>query len=186
MSRNQIDVHVNREPTQSLEVSEPALSVHESVDLVLHGHGQPAHVHCRLEGALADVASIDETNHYVEGHERTVVPVTLSAADDAVSGSIVVTSGYGMLEETVEVSVEPDSSPVLVDESLASPSADGGKGLFERVPARVVGLVLVAVLGVAVAGVMGSSVGGFLGLVLFVVATLVIAGVTGSVLTARG
>ncbi|MCU4926690.1 hypothetical protein OB905_11965 [Halobacteria archaeon AArc-dxtr1] len=182
-----IAIDVNRNGGESLAASTDAVSVSGSFDLLLRGHSVPAHAHCRIDGDLDAVASIDHSNHYVKPDERLAIPVTVAEIDDPVTGTLSVSIGYGTETVDVEVTAEPAPSPIDVDETLSTPSREPAESTaLERVvddstidPATLgvvalgvaalgIGLATTAVVGgvVAVAGLLavlaGVGVAGFL------------------------
>ncbi|AFZ72089.1 DUF7524 family protein [Natronobacterium gregoryi] len=131
MLSNEVTVHVNRGESDTLELESADgdrldLEVSRSFRLTLRGHETPAHVHCRLDGGLSHIASIDHPNYYVGPGDVTSVPVEIDAdgVDALVEGQLEVLTGYGSESVTVEVIVTPGSARIDVDESLAEPSRD--------------------------------------------------------------
>lgn len=124
MSGTEVTVHVNRGAADELEAESDALETSESFVLLLAGHGTPAHVHCRLGGDLERIATIGETNYYVEPDGVTAVPVTVTAdaIDRPVNGHLEVLTGYGSESLSIAVTVTPGPPDVDVDESLAEPA----------------------------------------------------------------
>lgn len=166
MTETQVTVAVNRGEDRSLSVETDTLEVSSSFDLVLTGHRTPAHVHCRLDETLDAVASLEETNQYVEADDRTVVPVTLEAVDESVTGELEVTTAYGEETETITVTVTPDPSPVAVDERLASPVTRSGHRLVGSDTLTVLGTAAVVI---AAAGITAAVIGGPLGVIGFII-----------------
>ncbi|MFB6160852.1 MAG: hypothetical protein ABEJ61_06705 [Haloferacaceae archaeon] len=125
------------------------------VDLTNHGDG--VHVHLNLAGDLARVASLPETNHYVEADSTTTVAVDVSPVDEPVAGELRIATGYGSEEVAVDVTVTPFEGPaeVEVDEDLATPSADAPTQAIDPEPEGALAggpsLSMLAVAGLAVA-----------------------------------
>lgn len=174
MPTTQVEVAVNPDPETRLAIETDSVTVDTSFDVVIKGVESPAHVHIRLDETLEGVASLEETNHYVAADETTVVPVTVTDVDEQVIGTLEVTTGYGETTETIDVTVEPNPSPVLVDETLADP-VDGDGGLPLTRHSLWVGLVALLVIAVAALG--ATRIGGTVGVIGFVI-------VLGSVATA--
>ncbi|SDQ35198.1 DUF7524 family protein [Natronobacterium texcoconense] len=132
MLSNEVTVHVNRGESDTLELEstptgdELELEVSRSFTLTLQGHETPAHVHCRLDGDLSRIASIDHPNYYVGPGDVTSVPVEIEpdGVEDLVEGQLEILTGYGSESVTVDVTVTPGSARIDVDESLAKPSRD--------------------------------------------------------------
>lgn len=121
---SEVTVHVNRGSADSLETAVGSVETRGSFELRLQSHGPPAHVHCRLDGDLARIATLETSNYYVEPDGETVVPVrvTAEAIDAPIEGTLEVLTGYGSESLTIPVRVEPAPSGVDVDESLAEPA----------------------------------------------------------------
>lgn len=134
--------------------------------------GPPAHVHLRFDDALAEVASVDEPNHFVPAEGSHAIPVSVRRGDgDPVSGHLAVVTGYGAEETTVPIRVTPESE-VPVDEDLAKPAAATEQspdvGTPDSVPLVALGLGL-ALVGVAVAVAVDDAVAPLLGVAAVVV-----------------
>ena len=117
-----LPVHVNRDELHDVAVP-TSFETTGTFDVRLVNHGQPLHVHLHLDDDLSAVASLDATNHYVDGESER--RVTVSIRDGAtVRGKPKVVSGYGAQTRYVDVIVtEPDEQEgsVRVDDSLAEP-----------------------------------------------------------------
>lgn len=117
-----LPVHVNREELHDIAVP-TSFETTGTFDVRLINHGQPLHVHLHLDDDLSAVASIEATNHYVDG--ETERRVSISVREGAtVRGKLKVVSGYGAQTRYVDVIVtEPDEEEgsVRVDDSLAEP-----------------------------------------------------------------
>ncbi|AGB36883.1 DUF7524 family protein [Natronococcus occultus] len=173
-----VTVHVNRGSPERLEAATATFETAEPFTLLLEGHDTPTHVHCRLDENLARVASLPQSNYYVEADARTPVPIDIdpSAIDDPVQGYLEVSTGYGAESAAIAVTIEPGPDRVEVDESLAQPnrsptentrSAESSKPLFEDVelpgglqPTTLAALALggvALVLALAVAAIAGGT-----------------------------
>ncbi|QFU83201.1 DUF7524 family protein [Natronorubrum aibiense] len=169
MSREVI-VHVNRGAGDSLESAVGHLEVRGSFDLRLQSHGTPAHVHCRLDGDLERIASLPESNYYVDADDELVVLIRVDAEaiDRPVEGTLEVLTGYGSESIAIPVTVKPAPGDVDVDDSLAKPQSTPEPGLLERVgtgtgigiePATL-GVVALGLVAVAIAAMTAATIGG--------------------------
>ncbi|MDS0474315.1 hypothetical protein [Natrinema sp. 1APR25-10V2] len=124
MSEPEVTVHVNRGAADELEASSATLETHESFGLRLQGHESPAHVHCRLDGDLERIASVDRSNYYVEPNGVTTVPIAVDAdgIDRPIEGTLEVLTGYGSESISIGVTVVSGPPAVDVDETLAEPA----------------------------------------------------------------
>lgn len=150
----ELPVHVNREELHSLDV-QPSFEADGSFDVRLLNHGESIHVHLHLDDGLSRVASIDATNHYVEGESARVVRVDVNedALDsEEIRGKLKVVSAYGAQTRWIDVALsEPDEDEgaVRVDESLARPPADetdGEPSILARPELAVLALGFVALV----------------------------------------
>jgi hypothetical protein len=118
-----VTVHVNRDSPERLEAATATFETAESFTLLLEGHDSPTHVHCRLDDELARVASIPQSNYYVETDARTPVPIEVEAGglEDPVQGYLEVSTGYGAESAAIAITVEPGPDRVEIDESLSKP-----------------------------------------------------------------
>lgn len=123
---DELPVHISREEIHDLAVPE-SFSAEGTFDVVFRNHGQSVHVHVHLEGDLAAVASIDASNHYVEGESQRAVRINVNTdrlPDVPVTGKLKLVSAYGATTRWVDVEVTPpvgNEGSVEVDESLAEP-----------------------------------------------------------------
>lgn len=168
MSREVI-VHVNRGAGDSLESAVGHLEVRGSFDLRLQSHGTPAHVHCRLDGDLERIASLPESNYYVDADDELVVLIRVDAEaiDRPVEGTLEVLTGYGSESIAIPVTVKPAPGDVDVDDSLAKPSQSTPEpGLLERVGTGIgiepatLGVVALGLVAVAIAAMTAATIGG--------------------------
>lgn len=154
-----LPVHVNRDELHSLEI-QPSLEAHGSFDVRLVNHGESVHVHLHLDDGLSQVASIDASNHYVEGETARAVRVAVDEAalgEDPLRGKLKVAVGYGAETRWIDVELaEPtdDDTEVTVDESLTTPpptTEEPEPSVLQRpeVPVLALGVVALAVALVA-------------------------------------
>lgn len=151
-----LPVHVNREELHDIAVP-TSFETTGTFDVRLVNHGQPLHVHLHLDDDLSTVASLEATNHYVDGESER--RVTITVRDGAtVHGKLKVVSGYGAQTRYVDVIVtEPDEEEgsVRVDESLAEPqpvAEDQTEGLVADGPVVPVAALAIGAL-VVTAGI---------------------------------
>lgn len=121
-----LPVHVSRQELHSLDVP-ASFAADGPFDVVFENHGESVHVHVHLSDALSEVASIEASNHYVEGGSRRAVRVhvdTEALPAEPVLGKLKLVSSYGAQTRWVDVELSPPDGgddTVEVDESLASP-----------------------------------------------------------------
>ncbi|THE62805.1 hypothetical protein D8Y22_20295 [Salinadaptatus halalkaliphilus] len=178
MPGSELTVHVNRDATDTLDPDVETLETRGSLAVELHGHERPAHVHCRLEGALERIATLEQTNYYIEPGSVTAVPIRIDNGpiDDPIEGRLEVVTGYGSESVSIDVTVTPPPPSVDVDESLTEPRRDrsnqsAAPGVLEGIdgasgldPATLAVLVL-GILAVAVGTVSAATIGGVVGVV---------------------
>lgn len=153
--------------------------------------GRSTHVHLHLDDELDRVASLPETNHFVDDEATRRVHISVSAdhIDEPVHGKLKIVTGYGSNTRYVDVRIDPpvEATPdeVTVDETLTRPPerppdvppsqqiANAVDRLIERgsVPAAILAFVALAA-GVAVAIAIDSALVSF---VIGVVVTLSLA-----------
>ncbi|GAB7010614.1 DUF7524 family protein [Halorubrum trueperi] len=145
--------------------------------VALENEGRSTHVHLHFDDELDRVASIDETNHFVDDEATRRVHVSVAAADlrEPIQGKLKVVTGYGSETRYVDVRIDPppESAPdeVAVDETFAKPperppeappaqrAATAIDRLIERGGVAAALLAFVAVIaGVAVALAIDSAV----------------------------
>ncbi|SEN93074.1 hypothetical protein SAMN05216388_100683 [Halorientalis persicus] len=118
---DELPVDVNRRERNSLNVP-ASIETDDSFVVRVRNHGNASRVHVHLDENLSAVASLDETNHYVEANSRRDIPVSVHE-HGVVHGKIKLSAGYGATTRWVDVKLtEPDDTgSVEVDESLAEP-----------------------------------------------------------------
>lgn len=163
MPETEVTVHVNRGTADALEAGRERLETNDPFTILLQGHETPAHVHCRLDGALERIASVDGSNHYVEPNAVTAVPVAVDAdgIDQPVTGRLEVVTGYGSESVSIAVTVVPGPPNVDIDESLAEPArSEPEPTVLERAVDRftAVGRLDPSTLGVLGLGVVAIAV----------------------------
>lgn len=173
MPDSEVTVHVNRRSADALEPTSTALETDGPVLLSLEGHGSPAHVHCRLDGDLERIASLAESNYYVEPDGVTTVPIAVDAdgIDRPVDGTLEVLTGYGSESVAIDVTVVPGPPDIDVDESLAEPArSEPDPTALERAVDRVadgsglepgtMAVLALGVIAVGIAAMTAATIGG--------------------------
>ena len=173
MSGDEFTVRVGHEGTDTIEAAVDTFESRGSFGVVLENHAGPTHVHCRLDGELPRIASLEESNYYVEAERQTFVPVLVDDLESEARGRLELSTGYGAASTTVDVTVLPARTAVDVDESLTRPpenepeptpferaleSVTGGGGLGPAGFAVIALAVIALALGVVTAGVVGGPV----------------------------
>jgi hypothetical protein len=117
-----LPVHLNRESLHALEVPD-GFETTDSFDVALINHGASVHVHLHLDDDLSEAATIDASNHFIDGDSRRAVRIDVDGTRP-VTGKLKVASGYGAETRYVDVRVvEPEETEdhVEVGESLTEP-----------------------------------------------------------------
>jgi len=116
-----LPVYINRQERHSLEVP-PSFETADSFVLAVTNHGEASRIHVHLDDGLPEIASIEDTNFYVEANATTEIPVSVHGTDH-VFGKIKLVSGYGATTRWVDVEVlEPEEDDAVeIDEELAKP-----------------------------------------------------------------
>lgn len=176
-----VDLNVDR--LHDLEVPE-SFAAAATFTVELRNHGEAVHVHLHLDDDLSEVATIEASNHFVDGESQRAVHVSVNGSGEA-TGTLKIASAYGAETRYVTVTIiEPEETEgtVEVDESLSEPqprepdqSSEGGGlaavadnpefvvlvlGIAALVLATVVALVVdnVVVVGGALAVLVGVLV----------------------------
>jgi hypothetical protein len=121
-----LPVELNRDRRHEIRVA-GRYETEGPFDLDLRNHGDGVHVHVNVAGDLAEVARVGESNPYVDADAATSVRVDVDPVDEAVTGELVLATGYGGEETRVDVTVDPFEGPsdVPVGEDLAEPQGGG-------------------------------------------------------------
>ncbi len=85
--------------------------------------GRDAHVHLRLDDALAGVATLAETNPHVPRDETVEIVADVDAVTAPVAGLLTVETGYGADGSEVAVTLTP---PAATTAAGATRASDGG------------------------------------------------------------
>jgi len=149
----ELPVHISRTELHSLDVP-ASIEAHGPFDVVFVNHAEAAHVHVHLDDALSEVATIEASNHYVNGESRRAVRVHVDEAAlpaEPILGKLKIASGYGARTRWVDVELSSppeEESAVEIDESLTRPPApeseDSGSSLLVRPELLVLALGVVA------------------------------------------
>lgn len=174
MSTLEVPVHVNRGSAPLLETDVGTVETCESFDLVLRGHESPSHVHCRLDGDLDRVASIPDSNYYVEPDDVTPVPISVvtDGVETPIEGTLEVVTGYGAESISIDVTVTSGPPQVDVDDSLAKPDRSEpeptpGERAIDNLAAltgmetATLAVVALGVLTLGIATATAATIGGF-------------------------
>lgn len=142
-----LTVHLNRDGPRDLGVPEE-FTAHRPFDVVIENHGEPSHVHLRLDESLARVASLGASTTFVDGDRVERVRMRTTPVDDPIRGTLIVEVGYGAERREVPVQVaqyRENPQEVPVDESLAQPASDDGGVDLEAVGMGILSLLAVVV-----------------------------------------
>ena len=151
---DELPVHISREELHALEVPD-SFQASESFDVRLINHGESLHIHLHLDDPLSEVASIDASNHYVEGESQRFIRIDVDTDrlnGDPQLGKLKVASAYGAETRWIDVEVvEPETAEetVQVDESLAQPQrapAESGSSPLPAPQLLVFGLGVLALI----------------------------------------
>jgi len=158
---DELPVHVSREELHSIDVP-ASFDAHGPFDVIFSNHGESIHVHLHLDDTLSELASVEASNHYVEGGSQRAVRVHVDTAglpEEPVMGKLKLVSAYGAVTRWVDVQLsapEEAESEVEVDEALSSPTPpepDQSGSVLDRPELPVLGLGAVAVLVAVVAAI---------------------------------
>jgi len=171
-------------PTLSVELNGDAVHAIRAPDrftaagpfaIAFENRGRSTHVHLRFDDELDRIASLRETNHFIDDQATRRVHVAVDEAEEGVRGKLKIVTGYGSNTRYVDVQIEPPADAadeaVTVDEAFSEPperppevppaqrALNAVDRLIERggVPAAILAFVAV-VAGVAVALATGSTV----------------------------
>lgn len=174
VSGTELTLQINRDSGESLEADSTTVEAVGSFGIRLRCHNVPAHAHCRLEGGLSRLGSLERSNYYVEPNEEVVVPVSVPDVDEPVSGTLEVSIGYGAEAVRIDVEVVPGPPEVDIDDSLGEPNRPGPEpSLAETftdttgVEPATLGVVALAGIALVVAALTAGSIGGPIALVGF-------------------
>ncbi|MFD1645296.1 DUF7524 family protein [Haloarchaeobius litoreus] len=169
MASETLVVDVSREELHSVEPTVEAFETRGAFEVELRNHGRAVHVHCNVDDGLSRVATLSETNHFVETESSTRFRVEVADGQRPVSGSLRFVAAYGAQEAAVPVTVRDLASvpmgqrasvpPAETEGAASGMGSSGGPDLSGIVPGRddapvlaMAGVaLLVAVLAMALA-----------------------------------
>ncbi|WP_302080298.1 DUF7524 family protein [Salinibaculum rarum] len=132
---------MSRQQLHAIEVP-ASFETGRSFDVMLVNHGESLHVHLHLDDTLSEVASIDASNHFVEGNSQRAVRITVDTdrlPDDGLFGRLKVASAYGAETRWIDIELKPpanERTSVEVDESLSKPQPRKTDDNSESSPSR--------------------------------------------------
>ena len=95
--------------------------------IAFENRGRSTHVHVHFDDDLDRVASVDETNHFVDDETTKHVHVSVSADNlrEPIRGKLKIVTGYGSETRYVDVQIDPptdtEADAVAVDETFTKP-----------------------------------------------------------------
>ncbi|PHQ39200.1 hypothetical protein DJ69_06775 [Halorubrum persicum] len=143
--------------------------------VALENAGRSTHVHLHFDDDLDRVASVTETNHFVDDEATKHVHVSVDDASEPVRGKLKIVTGYGSETRYVDLRLEPPEETVpeevVVDDAFTKPperppevppsqrAANAVDRLIERggVPGAIAAFLALAA-GVAVALALDSAI----------------------------
>ena len=121
-------------PTLSVELNGDAVHAIRAPDrftttgpfaVALENRGRSTHVHLHFDDALDRVASIDETNHFVDDDATRRVHVSVDHVAEPLRGKLKIVTGYGSNTRYVDLEIDPPkpttADTVAVDETFSKP-----------------------------------------------------------------
>jgi hypothetical protein len=126
-----LPVEVSREKLHAIEAP-ASFEASGPFEVAVTNHGRPAHVHLKLDDDLARVASLPESNYYVERDATVELLVEVDPGATA-TGRLVVQTGYGSETAATEVSLsreapDPPGRPVAAGPDPTEDDDDGDDG----------------------------------------------------------
>lgn len=107
--RHSLYVNLNRDGMKTLETDTDAFTTEGSFKIILENHGQPAHVHLHTDDQLAELATLEETNWYVQSGEIQPVEVDVLEGRSG-GGTLEISTGYGSERASVDVQIDADAT----------------------------------------------------------------------------
>lgn len=104
-----LPIHVNRSDHHDVDARTKRFVPEGPFVVRIRNHGQGSHVHVSVTGELALDASSSDDNPFLEPDETLEVPVGVTTDLRPAQGSVVVTTGYGRNEVSVDVEVRSES-----------------------------------------------------------------------------
>ncbi|MFP9191890.1 DUF7524 family protein [Natronosalvus vescus] len=183
MSPDVVTVTADRTGTDELTASAAAVEAEGPLEVHLESTGGPAHVHGRLAGDLANVATLEafgsddgdgaDGNYYVAPDEprKLLVDLEPTTLTRPIEGTLVLATGYGAVETTIDIRLVPGPRPVDVDKQLGEPARQDSEqpaleaGLervsaVTRLDSGTLGVAVLALLAVVLAWSTAAVIGG--------------------------
>jgi hypothetical protein len=114
MAPETLVVDISRGELHSVEPAVDSFEARGPFDVEIRNHGRAVHVHCNVDDALSRVATLTETNHYVETESSTRFRVEVADGPRPVSGGLRFVAAYGAQEAGVPVTVrDPAATPAV-------------------------------------------------------------------------
>lgn len=116
-------------------------------DVFVRNHGEPHHVHVRLDPTLSAVGQVTTPNRFVETGATRRIHVAVSDGERPLEGRLEVVTGYGANSSYVTVTIrDPEATVerVAVDERLGEPAPDSAQSAPD--PQRILLFAIGAVL----------------------------------------
>ncbi|WP_435363786.1 DUF7524 family protein [Haloarchaeobius sp. DYHT-AS-18] len=156
MARVPLPIDISKDGLHSIESAVDSFESTGPFTVSLRNHGRAVHVHCNLDDDLARVASLPETNHFVETDSELTFPVDVQTGQRPVSGRLKIVTGYGAEEQYIPVTITepkpvgPPSERKTAGESGSEESSLDSLPLDGSLPVLVLaGIALVVALGAA-------------------------------------
>jgi len=93
--------------------------------VALENRGRSTHVHLHFDDVLDRIASVNETNHFVDDEATRRVHVSVDNPMEPLSGKLKIVTGYGSNTQYVDIEIDPPKATtqnrVAVDEDLSKP-----------------------------------------------------------------
>ena len=93
--------------------------------VALENQGRSTHAHLHFDDALDRVASISETNHFVDDEATRQVHVSVGSVTEPLRGKLKIVTGYGSNTRYVDIEIDPPKATaadtVTVDETFSKP-----------------------------------------------------------------
>lgn len=119
-------VDLNEEGPQDIDAPQ-SFEATGDFDVFVRNHGEPHHVHVRLDPTLSNVGEVTTPNRFVETGATRRIHVEVADGERPIEGRLEVVTGYGANSGYVTVTIrDPEASVdrVAVDERLAEPPSE--------------------------------------------------------------
>lgn len=128
MAPETLVVDISREELHSVEPAVEAFEARGPFDVEIRNHGRAVHVHCNVDDAFSRVATLTETNHFVETEASTTFRVEVADGPRPVSGALRFVAAYGAAEAGVPVTVRDPATTPAVEQGGAAATGESGTG----------------------------------------------------------